>query len=293
LLSPETSVRGPLTTALMRKERDGARGVNFSSLVAEGAGWRVLDIVCTAGPRDRPFEERHAWTSISMVMAGTFAYRSDRGSSLMSPGALLLGSIGRSFECSHSHGEGDRCLSFQFDQDLFENLARDAGASGATLSHDRIPPLRSLAPLTARVFAGLDRPATFEEVGLELAGAVIHWDSDRDPSASAPRDRPSIAGVIRHLEACIDQPHTLAELASIAGLSRYHFLRTFKRVTGATPHQWILRARLREAARRIASSSQPITEIALDVGFEDLSNFIRGFRAEFGISPQRYRAARA
>ncbi len=293
MLSPETSARDPLTAALMRKERDGARGGGLGKLVAEGAGWRVLDIVCTAGPRDRPFEERHAWTSISMVMAGTFAYRGDRGSSLMSPGALLLGSIGQSFECSHQHGASDRCLSFQFDQDLFESLARDAGASCATLSHDRIPPLRSLAPLTARVTAGLDHPDSLEEVGLQLAGAVIQVDSDRDTSAKAPRDHTSIADVIRHLESRIDQPHTLAELANLAGLSRYHFLRTFRRVTGVTPHQWILRARLREAARRIVSSRQPITEIALDVGFEDLSNFIRGFRAEFGISPRRYRVIMA
>jgi len=93
------------------------------------------------------------------------------------------------------------------------------------------------------------------------------------------------------MEARPDEPHTLANLASLAGLSRYHFLRTFKRVTGITPHQWILRARLREAARRIATSREPITEIALDTGFEDLSNFIRSFRAEFGISPRKYRVS--
>jgi AraC-like DNA-binding protein len=79
-------------------------------------------------------------------------------------------------------------------------------------------------------------------------------------------------------------------MARIAGLSRYHFLRTFKAVTGITPHQWLLRARLRDAARRLATSRDPVTEIALDVGFEDLSNFIRSFRSEFGVSPSRYRA---
>jgi AraC-like DNA-binding protein len=67
------------------------------------------------------------------------------------------------------------------------------------------------------------------------------------------------------------------------------FLRTFKRVTGVTPHQWVLRARLRDAARRLADTRAPVTEIALDVGFEDLSNFIRTFRAEFGVSPSRFR----
>jgi AraC-like DNA-binding protein len=53
----------------------------------------------------------------------------------------------------------------------------------------------------------------------------------------------------------------------------------------------MLRTRLRHAAERLASSREPITEIALDVGFDDLSNFIRSFHAEFGVAPSRYRIA--
>lgn len=92
------------------------------------------------------------------------------------------------------------------------------------------------------------------------------------------------------MESRAEEPHSLTELARTAGLSRYHFLRTFRSVTGVTPHQWLLRARLRDAARRLVTSRAPVTEIALDVGFDDLSNFIRSFRAEFGLSPSRYRA---
>ncbi|HKM99404.1 MAG TPA: AraC family transcriptional regulator, partial [Candidatus Binataceae bacterium] len=110
------------------------------------------------------------------------------------------------------------------------------------------------------------------------------------PSAES-RDRARIARVLRQMESSFAQPHTLASLARIAGLSRYHFLRTFKCVTGITPHQWLLRARLRDAAQRLARRADAVTEIALDTGFEDLSNFIRSFRAEFGVSPRRYRAA--
>jgi AraC-like DNA-binding protein len=61
----------------------------------------------------------------------------------------------------------------------------------------------------------------------------------------------------------------------------YHFLRTFKHVTGVT-HQWLLQA---ACARRqtLAAGRDPVTDIALDVGFGDLSNFMRSFRAEFGM----------
>ncbi len=281
----------PLLAALACKERDGARGGNFGMPVAEGEGWRVLDVICTAGPHDQPFAEQHAWESVSLVMCGTFSYRSDCGSSLISPGTLVLGSVGRSFECSHQHGAGDRCFSFQFAPGLLEEIARDSNASHGRFIGDRVPPLRVLAPLAARVATSKARES-FEELAFEMAGAVLRLESEscRAPEGFAARDCAGIAQVVRHLEANLDQPQPLAKLANIAGVSRYHFLRTFKRAAGVTPHQWILRARLREAAKRIVLSRAPITEIALEVGFEDLSNFIRSFRTEFGISPRAYRA---
>jgi len=209
----------------------------------------------------------------------------------MSSGAMLLGNSGHSFECSHRHGEGDRCLSFQFDPELFERIANEAGASGFAFERDRLPPLRALASLTARASTAAERRDSFEEIAIELVGRTIQVASEAagEAPAVATVDRSRIVRVLRLLESNIVEPHTLADLARTAGLSRYHFLRMFKCVTGVTPHQWILRARLRDAARRLVASRAPVTEIALDVGFEDLSNFIRSFRAEFGTSPSRYR----
>ena len=62
----------------------------------------MVDIVCTYGPRDRPFEEHFRAPSISFVLSGSFVYRSARGSSLMSSGTVLLGNAGQAFECSIS-----------------------------------------------------------------------------------------------------------------------------------------------------------------------------------------------
>lgn len=296
MLSSHASGADPLQLALRRKAREGAAGDSKSTVVAAGDGWRVLDIICTAGPRDRPFEERHAWTSISLVTAGTFSHRDDWGASLLSPGAFLLGNSGDSFECSHRHGEGDRCLSFQFDAEFFDRFACDAGASRARFAPHLIPPLRELAPLAARATTALQRhgerdEASFEELSLELAGTVLQVAGEIHPRAArvASRDLARVAVVVRELESSTGRHHTVADFARMAGLSRYYFLRTFKRVTGLTPHQWILRSRLRDAARCLATTRASVTDIALEVGFEDLSNFIRSFGAEFGVSPSRYR----
>jgi AraC family transcriptional regulator len=292
-MPPEiTSFHEPLTAALKRKALRGEPGSARNHLLAGGDGWRVVEILCTSGPGDPSVEERFWSVAISLVLSGTFSYRSARGSWLMSPGALLLGNAGHTYQCSHEHGEGDRCLSFQYDPGLFEDLARDSGVSKAQFSSDRVPPLRATAQLTARAVTAMQMRDSFEELALELAGTALRICRDLHPApvAWSRRTEMRIAEVLRYLESGAVHSPRLEDLARVAGLSRYHFLRAFKYVTGVTPHQWVLRARLRDAAHRLATSHSPVTEIALDAGFTDFSNFIRSFGAEYGVSPRRYRA---
>jgi len=65
----------------------------------------------------------------------------------------------------------------------------------------------------------------------------------------------------------------------------------FRRFVGMTPHQYVLRARMALAARRLKSSNESILAVALDSGFGDLSTFNARFRATFGTTPSKYRAA--
>jgi AraC family transcriptional regulator len=282
----------PLAAALRAKAGADSAGATRDREIAAGAGWRVADVVCTCGPRDRPFEERQSGASVSLVISGTFVCRSAHGAALLSAGSLMLVSPGQTFECSHAHGEGDRCLSFQLAPELFERVAHDAGAQCPVFDLQTLPPLRGLASLTARATAAMSDPDTLEEIAVELTGAAVGVAGRARRVPPAPeRHHGRIARVLRRLASHLAEPHSLPDLARNAGLSPYHFLRTFKRVAGVSPHQWLLRARLREAARRLGGGRQPVTEIALDVGFEDLSNFMRAFRAEFGTSPRRYRLA--
>ena len=60
---------------------------------------------------------------------------------------------------------------------------------------------------------------------------------------------------------------------------------------GITPHQYLVRSRLRRAARLLADDEKPVTDIAYDVGFGDLSNFVRTFHRAAGVSPGKFRQA--
>lgn len=272
-----------LEQAVASRQRNGGSGSPSSHVLAQGKGWTVEDVICTSGPRDRSFEETHSRIAIAIVAAGTFQYRSTTGRELMTPGSLMLGNPGQCFECGHEHGMGDRCISFGYTPEYFETLS-----AGAKFSALRIPPLRALSRVIARACAGLTKNIAWEELGVELAAKTLHLATGVTPNSSLSAEA-RVTRVIRSIEQDPSAGHTLAALASEAGLSPYHFLRTFEHLTGVTPHQFILRARLREAAQRLSEPAR-ILDIALESGFGDLSNFNRTFRSEFGVTPRAWRA---
>jgi AraC family transcriptional regulator len=261
--------------------------------LAAGAGWSVSDVVCTAGPRDPPFEERHHAACIAAVTQGTFQYRSRCGSAVLAPGSVLLGNEGACFECGHEHARGDRCPAFHFAPDHLEEVAAAVPAARQTMfAVPNLPPLPSLLPLVAAAEAARDDGAALEELALRVAGAVIAVLVDPPKAMPAPnaRDARRVTEALRRIEAGASEPLTLAELARAAAMSSYHFLRTFRQLVGMTPYQFVLRTRLHRAAVRLRRSDVPISTIAFDAGFNDLSTFNRRFRRLMGASPRIYRA---
>jgi len=289
-----------LKQALARRAATGGAACHPTCRVlARGDGWAVEDLICASGPQDPIFEERHCNVSIAMVLAGTFQYRGSANggirNELMTPGSLLLGNAGHNFEVGHEHAAGDRCLSFHFVPEYFERIARDAGVrkSGRGFRMLRLPPLRELSSLIARASAGLEYSSDtpWEELSVELVAATVRLE--RGISSGAESAPPSaIARVTRSVRAIERRPDGalgLGGLAREAGLSPYHFLRTFERLTGITPHQYVRRARLRDAASRLAVECGKVLDIAYDCGFGDVSNFNRALRNEFGVSPLKFR----
>jgi AraC-like DNA-binding protein len=280
-----------LERALHERRAAGWAGRTTPRELARGDGWRVADVLCTCGPGDRRFEEVHAQHSIAIVLAGTFQLRSPFGEHLLVPGSLMLGNDRQCFECGHEHGDGDRCVSFYFEPDFFVRAAIDAGARRPAFRAAHLPPARELASLVARVSAGVaGSGVAWEEVALHVLGAVVTHSAERartDPTPS--HAAAAVSRIIREIDREPEAPHTIAGLARRARLSPFHFLRTFERVVGETPHQYVRRTRLRHAAVRLASDDAAVIDIALDCGFGDISNFNRAFCAEFGVAPTTWR----
>ena len=264
--------------------------------LAAGDGWSVHEVVCRAGPSNRPFEERHDGFSVSAVVDGSFTYRSDAGHGLLYPGSLLFGNNGGCFECGHAHGIGDRCISLNVREELFGEIAAAvASTSRFRFAAPSVPPSAKALPVVAWMEALSSIPSSMrsEELALRLVERVIAViaDQNRAPAAPAGRDAKRVVEAIRFVESDAVRPLQLRDLAAIAGMSKYHFLRAFRRLTGVTPHQYLISARLRRAALALTSSRRPVIAIALDSGFGDLSTFNHRFRGAFGLTPTEYRAS--
>jgi len=251
-------------------------------------------LVCDHGPRDHAFVEEHAETTIAAVMQGSFQYRTSAGSAVLVRGSLLLGNAGNYFECGHEHAQGDRCLAFHFTPAFIESIA--AGAPGVRKTKFNcagVPPASDLIGLFAEAEAARDERdiTAFEELATRLAGAVLTITADGATSARRPsvRDERRITMAVRRIEAQADRHLGLNALAQEAAMSLYHFLRTFRQVTGMTPHQYVLHARLLRAARRLRASADPVAMIAFDAGFNDLATFNRRFRRLIGVTPSVFR----
>jgi AraC-like DNA-binding protein len=81
------------------------------------------------------------------------------------------------------------------------------------------------------------------------------------------------------------------DLAAVAGLSRAHFSREFRRAFGESPHAYLLTRRLERAAALLRNTDRSVADICLSVGLRSIGSFTTSFSRAFGRSPTTYRAA--
>jgi AraC-like DNA-binding protein len=260
--------------------------------IATGEGWRLTEFRCEAGPQDRPYEERHGRFSIAAVAEGSFTYRGSDGTALLHPGALMLGNAGSCFQCGHEHATGDRCLALQVTPAYFEEAAASAaGSSRFRFRGAMLPAGPATLPLALMLERGTGKVALAAEslVATVVERVLALASGETAGTGLPPGDARRIVRVLRHIEAHAEDALDLDRLAGIAAMSKYHFLRSFRRAVGQPPYRYLLNLRMRRAALALAKGDESVASVALGVGFGDLSTFNRRFRALFGTTPLGWR----
>jgi AraC-like DNA-binding protein len=244
----------------------------------------AFDFRCTAAPGDKPFPEEHACHSISYVRKGSFGYHACGRAHELVAGSVLVGRPGTEYVCTHDHVCGDECLSFFLEPELVDAIggSADAWQVGAA------PPLPELMVLGELAQSAADGAGDIglDEIGQIFASRFVDVVSGRarKPAQTTARDRRRAVETALWLDANSHRDIELEDAAAQAGVSPFHFLRLFSAVLGVSPHQYLVRSRLRHAARLLADEDRAVTDIAYDVGFADLSNFVRTFHRRRGLA---------
>jgi AraC-like DNA-binding protein len=251
----------------------------------------VSDFRCSAGPDDTPFVERHSCHSVSYVRKGSFGCRTRGRSFELVAGSILVGHPGDEYVCTHDHVCGDECLSFFLSPELVDAIG-DRAEIWQIGCAPPLPELMVLGELAQAAACGRS-DIGLDEVGQAFASRFVEVVSGRPREAvqTAARDRRRAVETALWIDAHSHRQIDLEHAAAQAGISPFHFLRLFSSVLGVTPHQYLVRSRLRHAARLLANDDTSITDVAYDVGFGDLSNFVRTFHRAAGVSPRRFREA--
>jgi AraC family transcriptional regulator len=102
-------------------------------------------------------------------------------------------------------------------------------------------------------------------------------------------DLVSIAKAVDHVEDCLSQPITVADMAGSVSYSVYHFCRMFNQITHHPPYDYLMRRRLSEAASSLLRSDRKMIDVALEYQFMNPETFSRAFKRMFGTQPSQMR----
>ena len=157
----------------------------------------------------------------------------------------------------------------------------------------RTPVVRNqkLSAAIISAFEGTREPLAIDSLIVQVAEGLM----EADPSfkhVSFPRhlDVDALKRARQYLDSQKTRLVHSSELEAVTGLSRYELARQFRAMCGTSPYRYLLMRRL-DFARKLLAQGRSLVEVALEAGFADQAHFSRMFKATFGITPTRYRAA--
>ena len=144
-----------------------------------------------------------------------------------------------------------------------------------------------LADCSLRLVRGATSPGAASAIAYEAAMA-LYDDVFGSPAFAA--ELSLMQPVIDHINANLEKPLPVSQLAGIVGLSRAHFSRSFAESEGMPPAEFVLQQRLQRAVKLLTKADfLPVKEVAIMCGFEDANYFSKVFRRVYGTNPTEFR----
>jgi len=194
----------------------------------------------------------------------------------------------------HSGG-GVRFTVLELDSRCLHRLLRDDGEEVTSALTPQIgiddPPLTALvASMRTEVEQGCPGgPLYGESLSLALAAYLsAHYAAPRAERLQQRFTREQIRLVLDFIHAHLGENLSLVELADLLDLSPHYFSLLFKNTFGVSPHHYLLRERVTESRRLLATQRMSVSEVAMTLGFTDQSHFTQVFRKITGTTPKRY-----
>ena len=226
----------------------------------------------------------HAAFGLGAIESGVERFRYHGSEHLASSGSLVLMNPDALHTGEAATEQGWCYRMIYIDPDV---LARVSGEDGwwfdAAVRHDPAIALRVGQRLAALWQA--EEPLAFDSQLYELLAEFRPLA--RVPRPARPQADVRLTAVLDFLHAHLAERLTLEQLAAVAGLSPYHFLRRFRAQYHVTPQQMLMALRLYEAKRLLATGLPP-AQVAAAAGLADQSHLNRCFVRRYGVTPARY-----
>jgi AraC-like DNA-binding protein len=244
---------------------------------------------CAADPAAPLKDWIYKAPAIGFVLTGWFDYLAEGRTALAAPGAIVLGNAGEHFNVRHHDNSGNKRLVVLLRQSMLDEIANDAGLDAPRFSTTTLPP----GPDATRMYAWMRGIALggdeAEDCEIALAQAALAAPVAGRGERVTTQVRKRALDAARYIEAHYAEPCGLATLADVANTSRYQLARAFSAIMGQSPIQYLINTRVRAAADVLRTTQTPITDVAFDVGFNDISHFYYCFKSALGVTPRQWR----
>jgi len=137
----------------------------------------------------------------------------------------------------------------------------------------------------------LDTPGYAETLGALLAFEMGRFATQSKTVKPLPGGltQRQLRLVTEYLESRLTDKTTIAELSALVDLSRFHFIRAFKKTVGMPPHQFVVHRRIERARELLTEPALSVSEIATRTGFNSTTHFTKSFRRITGTTPSTFR----